>query len=232
MNDPVMLMVGGRVLERLVIAIGGIVCIWLGYRLFFQAASNARDIMNVEGGGYGVKFKAKSIGPGVFFAFFGALLLGYTIFTRIDIKSEEVRDLAGSVRPAMASSTSDNPEPGKVKKVVTFRGLNDGHTETLPQSVKAANSLLLLWKIQRDTQESTLSRAGYDVFMQATPFLTEFQRAYIDERYGAGTYDTVLDMKQKCDNTDPACEKYRGDPAIKKQMDAVLSDLATGIINK
>ena len=229
MNDPVMLMVGGRVVERLVIAIGGIVCLWLGYKLFFLAASKSQDITNMEAGGHGFSFKAERIGPGVFFALFGSLLLGYAAFTRIDVSTESIRSVAN------ASKTVENQpgtivSPSMTEKVATVvRGLQDSSVGELPQSVKAANSLILLRQIQLDTKEPTLSKSGYETFMRATAYLTEIQRTYVEQRYGVGVFDTVLDMKRKCDNGEPACDAYRSDPSRRKQMDSVLSDLATGV---
>ena len=75
-----------RMMERIIIAIGGIISIVLGYRLFRLVPTN-----NVSGGvlkGALLTISLSKVGPGVFFAAFGAFILIYGITTQITDRSE------------------------------------------------------------------------------------------------------------------------------------------------
>ncbi len=73
-----------RILERLVIYIGGIVCIYLGYRLFYLSNQNESDglfnFKNITTMGL------KRIGPGVFFALFGSWILYTSLTSKVSIR--------------------------------------------------------------------------------------------------------------------------------------------------
>jgi hypothetical protein len=62
-----------RMVERIIVVCGGILCIYLGYLLFHIAS------LKQEGGGkfrsVVFEFTATKVGPGVFFALFGAYIL-------------------------------------------------------------------------------------------------------------------------------------------------------------
>jgi hypothetical protein len=80
--DPVIL----RSLERiLVVAIGGM-SIWLGYRLFL-AVPQLRDSAGTIRLPWNISVALSRVGPGVFFALFGAAVVGYDLHQGINVTS-------------------------------------------------------------------------------------------------------------------------------------------------
>jgi hypothetical protein len=75
-----------RMIERMIIAIGGIISIVLGYRLFRLVPTD-----NVSGGALKsavINITLSKVGPGVFFAAFGAFILMYGVTTQITDRSD------------------------------------------------------------------------------------------------------------------------------------------------
>ena len=77
-----------RMVERLIIALGGILSIFLGYKLFYIAAVKSDSGADFKSALFSASFT--KVGPGVFFALFGAYIMSTSITTQIDIKSEQV----------------------------------------------------------------------------------------------------------------------------------------------
>lgn len=65
-----------RAVERLIVSVGGMTCIVLGFRLFAVVLS---DKSSFEGSLSGARVKAQRVAPGLVFAAFGAVLLGISI---------------------------------------------------------------------------------------------------------------------------------------------------------
>ena len=76
-----------RMIELIVISAGGIVSIFLGYRLFMATPTN--QILTSGGTFKSALFNLtfSKAGPGVFFALFGAFILSLAISTKIDVES-------------------------------------------------------------------------------------------------------------------------------------------------
>ena len=64
MSDPLTWAIVGRIVERSLIVIGGILAIWFGFRLF-DKISKENSTARLEGAG--ITFEADRMGPGVFF---------------------------------------------------------------------------------------------------------------------------------------------------------------------
>ena len=60
-------------------------CLFLGYRLFVAYAA---DVTKAEITGKGFKFKAERVGPGIFFAAFGAAVLVYSLISPVHISQD------------------------------------------------------------------------------------------------------------------------------------------------
>lgn len=67
----------GRVFERILIVLLGGSCMYMGYRLFSVSMSESGKMV-LEKSGW--KFQLSQVGPGVFFALFGSVVLGYAMF--------------------------------------------------------------------------------------------------------------------------------------------------------
>jgi hypothetical protein len=84
MLEPQLLGIGARHLERLVIALAGALAIWLGYRLFLSMPLVERGTGKLQLPG-GISIFISRVGPGVFFALFGAGVLAYGLHQTVQI---------------------------------------------------------------------------------------------------------------------------------------------------
>jgi hypothetical protein len=84
MLDPQLLGIGARHLERLLIALSGTLAIWLGYRLFLSMPLVDRGTGKLQLPG-GISIFISRVGPGVFFALFGAGVLAYGLHQTVQI---------------------------------------------------------------------------------------------------------------------------------------------------
>ena len=84
MLDPQLLGIGARHLERLLIALSGTLAIWLGYRLFLSMPLVDRGTGKLQLPG-GISIFISRVGPGVFFALFGAGVLAYGLHQAVQI---------------------------------------------------------------------------------------------------------------------------------------------------
>jgi hypothetical protein len=76
-----------RMVERIIVSLGGILSVYLGYRLFIVAS-----VKTDSGGSFkSALFSASltKVGPGVFFALFGAYVMATSITTQINVQTEQ-----------------------------------------------------------------------------------------------------------------------------------------------
>jgi hypothetical protein len=90
-----------RHLERLVVVVAGMQAIWLGYRLFIAMPNSARGDGKIELPG-GISIFISRVGPGVFFALFGALVLGYSLHETVKVNAS-----VGSAPAAAGAGTAE-----------------------------------------------------------------------------------------------------------------------------
>jgi hypothetical protein len=81
-----------RLFERLVIALGGILSIWLGYKLFSVAEIKAESSGSFKSSVANITMT--KVGPGVFFALFGAFVLYTGITTTIRTENRRADQVA------------------------------------------------------------------------------------------------------------------------------------------
>lgn len=89
-----------RMLERILVVLFGGVSIYLGYRLFFHVPMEKRS--GGELSFPGMKIVLTRVGPGVFFAAFGSVVLLYSLTNPISVKTAAKAD-ASQVAQANAS---------------------------------------------------------------------------------------------------------------------------------
>jgi hypothetical protein len=75
-----------RAVERILAVVIGGVCIWLGQRLFLSIPEQKEGEGRVEFPG-GVSIYVARIGPGVFFALFGALVVGTSFYRGVEVQT-------------------------------------------------------------------------------------------------------------------------------------------------
>lgn len=87
--DPTTLAIGLRQTERLLIVLGGILAVVLGYRLFMNLPMLERGAGKIQLPG-GISIFLTRIGPGVFFALFGTGVLGYSLHQGVTVSEGAV----------------------------------------------------------------------------------------------------------------------------------------------
>ena len=195
MADPVVWAVVGRIVERAIIAVGGILALWFGFRLF-ALTTEEKSTGQLEWGG--LKFTAVRVGPGVFFAMFGALLLGYSLFSQVEVTSKIKQPQAGNDQPG-AESSIDN--------FTQYSGLFPSPEGEIPNFLKAANTLIGIAE-RSGTGAEKIAGMDFKRFLKAAPMLNEVQRRYVDRRFGMGTYDKMIEIKDHCARKTRACNDF------------------------
>jgi hypothetical protein len=84
--EPELIAIGARHAERLVIALAGTLSIFLGYRLFIAMPLAERGSGKIQLPG-GVSILLSRVYPGVFFALFGALVIGYGLHQTVQLQT-------------------------------------------------------------------------------------------------------------------------------------------------
>lgn len=96
--------VGLRHLERLFVVCSGMLSIWLGYRLFLAMPSAARGDGEIKLPG-GISIFLSRVGPGVFFALFGAMVVAFALHEAVKINTSTpvAQTVAGAAPPKAAA---------------------------------------------------------------------------------------------------------------------------------
>jgi hypothetical protein len=108
MLEPQLIGVGARHLERLVIALAGTLAIWLGYRLFINMPLGEKGTGKLQLPG-GISIFLSRVGPGVFFALFGAGVLAYGLHQAVRIEVSAPPAVTTSDAPAASSARAPDP---------------------------------------------------------------------------------------------------------------------------
>jgi hypothetical protein len=104
------------VFYRVLIVIGGILSIYFGYRLFYIDKQTQGDLQIKKGENY--ELRLRDVAPGVFFALFGALVLGFSLLNGLTFKSGDVPDL----RPAVVGATTSDAASIPAASIPVLRG--------------------------------------------------------------------------------------------------------------
>ena len=143
MDDPVVIL---RMLERIIAVIISGLSIYFGYRLFFHLPFERGHEGQLELPG--VKIVLSRVGPGVFFAAFGTVVLFYSLTTPINVK-----DMIINVGPEQLELTRVEADKRSIihsKEFTGFSGLGASGTSVTPQQrSKALTSIEMLNCAQR-----------------------------------------------------------------------------------
>jgi hypothetical protein len=96
-----------RMLERILVVLFGGVSIYLGYRLFFHVPMEKRS--GGELSFPGMKIVLTRVGPGVFFAAFGSVVLLYSLTNPISVKTAATKDASQVAQADASEKTSTKP---------------------------------------------------------------------------------------------------------------------------
>lgn len=160
MLEPQLLGIGARHLERLVIALSGALAIWLGYRLFLGMPLAERGTGKLQLPG-GISIFISRVGPGVFFALFGAGVLAYGLHQSVQI---------AVTPPGVVGSPGDaavaTPAPTAAASL-RYSGAQSAPTAPDDRAADRNNVVLLA---------GTLARAAEAIKRQPPPGATPEQR--------------------------------------------------------
>lgn len=103
-----------RAVSYIVAALGGVLSIYLGYRLYVHGIESS---VSGSASHAGWKGTLRASGPGVFLVLFGAAILGSIVFSRASFSSEERVEngaIASSLLvPSVRASTLGSPSPSQ-----------------------------------------------------------------------------------------------------------------------
>lgn len=105
-----------RAIERILAVIIGGLCIYLGYRLFFRIPEQKEGEATIKFPG-DISIYIARVGPGVFFALFGAFIVAMSFYQGIEYFHETAKGNDGIVMSSADNSSS-------AKETEYFRGLN------------------------------------------------------------------------------------------------------------
>jgi hypothetical protein len=164
MLEPQLIGIGARHLERLVIALSGALAIWLGYRLFLSMplAEKGTGKLQLPGG---ISIFISRVGPGVFFALFGAGVLAYGLHQAVQLE-------VGASRAVMAAGApgSATPAPPDVP-ALRYSGVQTATPVPDDRATDRNNVVLLV---------GTLTRVAETVKRQPPPGVSAEQRLDYD----------------------------------------------------
>jgi hypothetical protein len=96
-----------RAIERIVIVVFGGCSLLLGYRLFRVTAQSAAEL---SAGGHGWTFRMVQVGPGVFFALFGAAVLALALHQAPTVKHSASESVVSGALPTAVRATTPQDE--------------------------------------------------------------------------------------------------------------------------
>ena len=103
--DTVTAIIVSRAAEHLLASLIGIFAVYLGYRLFLNMPHRREGESKVELPG-GVSIYVSRIGPGIFFAVFGTLLVGYGVSRPIDYRQATTAAVPATGTAAATASSA------------------------------------------------------------------------------------------------------------------------------
>ena len=123
--------------ERILIDLGGVLAVYLGYQLFLRMPTRERSEGKFELPG-GVSIYVSRIGPGVFFSLFGAAILGLSLVH--GVSQDSSRSVAGAApSPEVAASA-----PGTVAETTHYAGATATAPSADPLQAEAERNAVLL----------------------------------------------------------------------------------------
>ncbi|MEE9651406.1 MULTISPECIES: hypothetical protein [Enterobacter] len=179
-----------RGFDRLFISIGGIISIWLGYKLFNKSLPNDGTF---DGGIGSWSIRLQNIAPGVFFALFGASALIFSITHPLSYeKTNAIKSTAVHTEAEVLASGNNSPNQMQIGS--SFSGLgSDGVPELdLRNEIDILNSLVIVNKYKDKLKEDLTSEQKQKITASYAK-LYALQINLIDKLFGPGS----LDMYQK-----------------------------------
>jgi hypothetical protein len=175
----------GRVLERLaIVAIAGL-SMFYGFRLFAITTTDDGSLMARAGGW---QIKLAKIGPGVFFAFFGAAIIIYALFKAPMVKSDATGTEVHGALPNVAGVSEDNRRRA-LTALNSIRKISEGSNPSLavPERSQLASASAALESVQAALVDSIAGEGAYNQWRH----LSDLQQAPDDSYADAMKDDAV-----------------------------------------
>ncbi|MEX0492819.1 hypothetical protein AB3X31_15545 [Raoultella terrigena] len=198
-NELVVIVFRGA--ERLLISVGGVISIWLGYKLFNKALPNNGSF---DGGIGSWSIRMQNIAPGVFFALFGAASLIFSIlhpFSYENYGDQPAQSDAGN----MASNTTQNP--GGLKSKLLGVGIGNAPNLHIDDESELLSALFVIDKYGNRIS-SGLTSDEIDKMNSAIGELHNFQIKLTDKAYGVGSIDKYQVMHSDLQNNKKKINDY------------------------
>ncbi|WP_070092798.1 hypothetical protein [Pseudomonas monteilii] len=87
------------IVYRMLIVLGGILCIYLGYRLFHVVQTTQGELKAKHGEKF--ELTLKDMAPGTYFAVCGTAILAFSLLHKMDINIEQQQPIATNTQPQM-----------------------------------------------------------------------------------------------------------------------------------
>jgi hypothetical protein len=164
-------------LQHIITIAVGLMAVYLGYRLFLELPRRREGESKLDLPG-GVSIMLSRIGPGIFFALFGAGMIIYSV-----TKPIEITDIAEQVATAEGGTTS------KRSRTLSGLGQQDG-TNALPAAVATIDRSSLMIRLNKMEAEAVESKNGSDL-LDTTIAIREAKLALMREAWDPqwGDYD-------------------------------------------
>lgn len=178
-----------RGIDRLLITIGGVISIWLGYKLFSKALPNDGTF---DGGIGSWTVRMQNIAPGVFFALFGVCSLIFSISHPL---SYDQKYNSGDETHINHIVSDDNKGYEQSQYESKFSGVN---LEKIPNLDVASeldilNSLVVIHKY-KDRPVGSLTNEQMQKINLSFNRLYSFQIYLINKLFGQGSFDKYLSI--------------------------------------
>lgn len=159
----------GRIAERILIVLFGGLCLLFGFLLFSRVTQTQGDLE--AKGGDKLYLRLRNVGPGVFFALFGAAVLVSSLAFQFSL---------------------DNFKPGKGTQQSSL-SVRLGVSPTTISQVDITKSriaaLSALLTFYGDHSAKALEGAERSALLQALPILDDLRADFIDSVFGEGAYN-------------------------------------------
>lgn len=175
-----------RFIERIAIVAGGVFCIYLGYRLFDRAKERQGELAIKTG--TQLQLKISDVAPGIYFALFGTVLLGYAVFTKMEW---------GPTEPSWSE--------GRVSYSIGARRFDERAVEEL-----VAESYREIYVALRDQEEMlTILNSGRHFSGEFGQQAFTASKAALQEVSPSGTYRAMVDSAESAENLLDFVRSYR-----------------------
>ncbi|HEM8822929.1 TPA: hypothetical protein U2R14_003553 [Raoultella planticola] len=173
--------------DRLLISIGGVISIWLGYKLFNKALPNNGSF---DGGIGSWSVRMQNIAPGVFFALFGASALIFSITHPLAYEKENIVDVVPreEVSRETASNNDVLSQQGQSRSSFSGFGADSAPNLEAKNDFEILNALAIV-NIYKNKNVDGLTIEQIKKINDSYTRLFVFQITLINKMFGVGSFD-------------------------------------------